>query len=269
MGRSSGMANGLKKLIWGGVLGVFSAACGGGTPARAAAAPPVCPFEIPLSAPPFMLERDVRVLPEGQALRVLAIGSSSTAGFGASGPKTAYPAQLAARLAAALAPRPVAVTNGGISGETAPATLKRLKTAMAAADPPQLVIWQVGTNDAIFGGKPDRLAAMVEEGLDAIAAAGATAILVDQQYFPGTLNRPRYEAFVAAVGEVAAARKVALVPRYAIMKQWAALDRSAYGALLAWDRFHMSDKGYACLADLLAAGILAPQPAPEGSAAAR
>lgn len=236
-------------------------------PASAPTTAPMCPFEIPATAPPFTLDGSVRDLKEGEPLRILAIGSSSTAGFGASSPARAYPAQLAARLSTALAPRPVEVVNGGISGESAPATLARLKAALAGPSPPQIVIWQVGTNDILFGGTPEGLRQRVEDGLAAIAEAKAVAIVIDQQYFPAIMDLKRYETFVAAVDGPAAARKVALLPRYQLMKEWAVANPKAYGAILAFDRFHMGDRGYACLADLLAAGILAPPAAAEPAAA--
>lgn len=245
---------------------VLAGAVSGGA-AFGAPRPAVCPFEIPPEHPPFVLARNVDALTPGEPLRILAIGSSSTQGFGASRPANAYPAQLATRLQAALAPRPVEVVNAGVGGESSPTTLKRLRAALAAPQPPHLVIWQVGTNDVLFGGTPARLEAVVGEGLAAISAAKASAIVIDQQYYPGILDLPRYETFVAAVDGTAAAGKVPLVPRYALMKDWAATNKTAFGALLAWDRFHMSDQGYACLADLLAAGILARPPSSAEAAA--
>ncbi|MEP9347988.1 SGNH/GDSL hydrolase family protein [Xanthobacter sp. KR7-225] len=233
-------------------------------PAAAQASDPhasQCPFEVPASAPPFTLPRAVGAIGAGAPLRILAIGSSSTAGFGASGSGQAYPAQLAGRLSAALAPRAVAVTNAGVSGETGPATLRRLEAAMAAPEPPQIVIWQVGTNDVLFGGTPAGLEALVVRGLDAVLSAGGVPIIVDQQYFRGILNLAHYEAFVAAVHRAAAARGAALLGRYAVMKHWALAAPGAFETIMALDRFHMGDRGYACLADLLAAGILANPPA--------
>lgn len=229
----------------------------------------LCPFEIPADAPPFALPREVAAIGAGGPLHILAIGSSSTAGFGASGNALAYPAQLAARLSAALAPRSVIVTNAGVSGETGPATLRRLETALAAPEPPQIVIWQVGTNDVLFGGNPAGLEALVARGLDAVIGSGAVPIVVDQQYFRAILSLGHYEAFVEAVRRAAAARDAALLDRYAIMKHWAQAAPQAFNSIMALDRFHMGDRGYACLADLIAAGILASPPAPPPPAPAK
>lgn len=206
----------------------------------------------------------------GRPVAILAIGSSSTAGIGASDRRTtSFPAVLAHRLVEAWGEDTVEVTNAGVSGESAPATVKRLKAFLAGSDRPHLVIWQVGTNDVLFGGRPDGLRALVGEGLDAAAAAGVPVIVVDQQYFPTVLDRAGYEAFVAAVGEAAAAHGTPLVSRYAMMKRWAADDPEGFAAALSWDRFHMSDQGYACLggavADMVLGAVRAAPAAPAGA----
>lgn len=207
-------------------------------------------------APPLVMESGVKALKEGRPVRILAIGSSSTAGVGATRPEANYPSQLARRLVEAWGEGTVEIVNAGVSGESAPATLRRLKAFLAAPPVPDLVIWQVGTNDVIFGGDPARLHQLVADGLDAIAAAGAAALVIDQQYFPAILDLDRYEAFVAAVGDAAEVRRVSLLPRYVMMKQWAAQDPVSFRATLSWDRFHLNDAGYACLAELIAPAIL-------------
>ncbi|MCG5237522.1 SGNH/GDSL hydrolase family protein [Xanthobacter oligotrophicus] len=231
-----------------------------------------CPSDV-RPAPPLALAQAAKVRAEGRPLRILAIGSSTTAGAGASRTATNYPSQLALRLEAALGEGSVEITNAGVNGESAPATLRRLEAFLKTPPVPDLVLWQVGTNDVIFGGDPVRLKQLVGEGLDAIAAAGAAVLVIDQQYYPAILNLDRYESFVAAVGAAASERGATLLPRYLMMKQWAAQDPAGLRATLAWDHFHSNDKGYACLADLLAPAIVAamavPAAAPQGPSQAK
>ncbi|MDI4657673.1 SGNH/GDSL hydrolase family protein [Xanthobacter autotrophicus] len=230
-----------------------------------------CPDDV-RPAPPLVLTQAAKARAEGRPLRILAIGSSTTVGTGASSTATNYPSQLARRLDAALGEGRVEITNAGINGESAPATLSRLELFLQAPPLPDLVLWQVGTNDVIFGGDPARLKQLVGKGLDAIAAAGAAALVIDQQYYPAILDLDRYESFVAAVGAAASERGAPLLPRYLMMKQWAAQDPAGLRATLAWDRFHPNDRGYACLADLLAPAIVAAMAvdasAPQGPAPA-
>ncbi len=208
-------------------------------------------------SPALSMPAGARALREGQPLRILAIGSSTTAGVGASSGDTNYPSQLARRLTAALGEGRVVMVNAGVSGETGPSTLARLQSLVQTQPAPHLVLWQVGTNDVIFGGDPARLRATVADGLAAIAASGAAVVVIDQQYFPGINDLGRYEAFVAAVNAAASARGVPLLRRYAMMKQWAAEDPKGFRGTLSWDSFHMNDAGYTCLADALAPAIIA------------
>lgn len=226
-----------------------------------------CP-EAARPRPPLAADIRARATAEKRPFSILAIGSSTTAGVGASRPERTFPAQLAGRLVQAWGAGSVEVTNAGVSGESSPATLKRLEAFMAAEPRPDLVIWQVGTNDVIFFGSPENLGRSVGRGLDAIHAAGSAAIVIDQQFYPGIVNQKTYEGFVSAVGTAAAARAVPLLPRYAMMKQWAHDDPAGYRALLAWDNFHMSDAGYACLGQLLADAILAVDAPVQGRSAA-
>src|SRR5579863_8271935 len=65
-------------------------------------------------------------------VRIIAFGSSSTAGVGASSPSASYPARLQADLTAAWpAPQSVVVLNRGIGGEDADAMALRLPSVIA------------------------------------------------------------------------------------------------------------------------------------------
>ena len=70
---------------------------------------------------------------------MMAIGSSSTVGVGASSPAKTYPAQLEAILEKTFKTRDVVVTNRGVSGELAAATAERLKSDIPH-DQPDLVL---------------------------------------------------------------------------------------------------------------------------------
>ena len=90
----------------------------------------------------------------GQALRathsakVLAIGSSSTAGVGASSPSHTYVARLEINLESTLKGADFEVIGHGLSGEVAQGAADRMKREVEEVKP-DLVIWQVGTNDAL------------------------------------------------------------------------------------------------------------------------
>ncbi|MGP9818482.1 SGNH/GDSL hydrolase family protein [Salinarimonas sp. NSM] len=207
----------------------------------------------------------------GRGWRVLAIGSSSTFGTGAKSPLHAYPARLEALLRAHAPHGDVTVVNAGVPGETADATLDRL-AGLVAADRFDLVIWQVGTNDALRGVPEAELAGRLDRGVATARDAGVPLLVVDPQYFPGIPDRAAYERTVALVSDLAGARGVAVLRRYDVMRAWAERVDDRLAAMLAGDRFHMSDAGYACLAELIADALVADEaqrsPAPEVDRAA-
>ena len=137
----------------------------------------------------------------GRWLDILAIGSSSTEGIGASSPTNAYPARLEDELSKQYGVD-VDVKNAGIGGELAVKTLQRLKSALKSGWA-QLVIWQVGANDAIVGVNEALFRATVESGVAAARAAGVPLVLIDPQFTLTSPDAARYERYVAIVDEVA------------------------------------------------------------------
>ena len=216
-----------------------------------------CPFarsDLPkVSALPTL----AKGLASRRPLRIVAIGSSSTEGIGASSRVRAYPAQLESDLRRTWPGARIEVANAGIGGETVEQTLVRLARIVNDAAKPDLLLWQVGTNDAVKGGDPARFRSQLEEGVATARAAQVPVVLIDQQYFPKIDDVARYERYVGIVGSVAQANGLPVLSRYRLMHGWAASDPALYAAMLSGDGFHMSDQGYACLARTLAATITA------------
>lgn len=159
------------------------------------------------------------------------------------------------------------MVNAGRGGETAIQTVERLE-AVLKAQSFDLVIWQVGTNDAVTGVDEAQFRALLERGVSAAEGAGTPIILLDQQYFPTIKDLARYERFVGAVGAVGDKRRVSVFSRYALMKGWNSHSPNELRAMLAADGFHMGDRGYDCLADSMADAIhrLTAQPVAEARA---
>src|SRR3984885_7915829 len=146
--------------------------------------------------PPKGAPRSVGSLPHvahklaaGEPVVIVAFGSSSTQGYGASSPEFAYPNRLAAQLQRKYPTANITVVNRGHGGEDAPEMMKRLQTEVIDAKP-DLVIWQVGTNAVLRNLDPDDTAQMVQDGVGRIQAMGADVVLVDPQYSPRVTEHP-------------------------------------------------------------------------------
>ncbi len=192
-------------------------------------------------------------LAAGKKLTILAFGSSSTEGSGASDPAHAYPAQLEARLRAAFPGHEVQVLNRGKGGQEVAEMLARLEGDVLAAHP-TLVIWQAGANAVLRGMAPEQFSAAMALGIARIRASGAELVLMDSQRAPRILSAPNWERFDAALGQLSLDSQVPLFSRATLMRAWAEAGTPS-DAMLGPDGLHHNDRGYACLAEALARSL--------------
>jgi lysophospholipase L1-like esterase len=192
----------------------------------------------------------------GQPVVIIAFGSSSTAGYGATAPEFNYPNRLAAQLRRQYPTADISVINAGKGGEDAPEMMKRLQTAVIDMRP-DLVIWQVGTNAVLRNLDPDETAKLVADGIGRIQAVGADVVLIDPQYSP-RVNEHAESAgkMMKLLTKTAELRKVGIFPRFAVMKDWHEKQAIPIENFVISDGLHMSDWGYACFAQLLGDDII-------------
>lgn len=193
----------------------------------------------------------------GQPVVIVAFGSSSTAGFGASSPEFNYPNRLAAQLRRHYPTADITVVNAGVGGEDAPEMMMRLQKEVIDVHP-DMVIWQVGTNAVLRNLDPGETAKVVEDGIARIQAAGGTDIvLVDPQYSPAVNQRAESAGkMVKLLGKVAELRHVGIFPRFEVMRQWHETQSLPVESFVIADGLHMNDWGYACFAQLLGDDII-------------
>lgn len=143
---------------------------------------------------------------EGGAVRVAVLGDSLTAGLGLSASQ-AFPA----RLQAALRARGlnVRVANAGVSGDTTAGGLARLDWTLAGR--PQLVIVELGGNDALRGLPPAEAYANLDAILTRLQKAGVQALLAGMRA-PRNLGSQYYNSFNAIYPRLARKHKVPLYP---------------------------------------------------------
>ena len=134
------------------------------------------------------LTRTGRLLAAGLPIRIVAIGSSSTAGAGASSPDASYPSRLAAELADRFPDHEITVLNRGVNGEEASDMLARFETTVIA-ERPDLVLWQVGTNTVLRDNPVAPTSSLIEKGIMQLKAAGADVILIDPQFAPKVIAK--------------------------------------------------------------------------------
>jgi acyl-CoA thioesterase-1 len=188
-------------------------------------------------------------------LRIIAFGSSSTEGVGASSPAATYPSRLQTALTAALpAHQDVVVLNRGIGGEDADDMARRLPEVIA--ENPDLIIWQTGSNDPLRDVPLDRFMQETVAGVQAIRAAHIDLMLMEPQLCHALDDRPatvRYRDALRAIGE---RMGVTVIRRYDMMRGWLNDGSLTPLQMLSPDGLHMADSGYAKLAGAIAVDIL-------------
>ena len=196
-----------------------------------------------------------RQLAIGAPLRIVAFGSSSTEGIGASSPANAYPARLQTDLRTKLHGVEVTVINRGIGGEHVDDMLARLDRDVIGPEP-QLVIWQTGSNDPLRGVSLDHFREATLEGLRRIRDAGIDVVLMEPQWCPKLESTPGANRFRDAVRDIGAELDVPVIRRADLMHGWVRDGKVTSKQLFASDGLHMADRGYALLAAAAAESIL-------------
>lgn len=140
------------------------------------------------------------------AATILVLGDSLTAGHGLDG-RDAFPSRLEAAL------RDVAldvrVINGGVSGDTTAGGLARLDWSMR--DKPDLVIVELGANDALRGLDPAATYRNLDRIVARIRARGARVLLAGMRA-PPNMGAEYGNEFNAVFPELARQHNIAFYP---------------------------------------------------------
>jgi acyl-CoA thioesterase-1 len=193
-------------------------------------------------------------LRRGDELVIVAIGSSSTSGVGASDRAHAYPARLESELDRRWTGHRVRVINKGIGGEDAEQMVARFERDVLSYNP-DLVIWQAGTNMMLRNATKDSLVPLLRAGISRLRDEQIDIVLMDPQYAPKVTDVPNHPEFVATIAEVAQEQRIGLFHRFALMRDWLDTKTFAVKDVIAPDQLHMTDVSYVCVARALAAGI--------------
>ena len=229
------------------------------TQLTSASAPPAAPRSATCSVATdqarldFPLSRMAPLLAGGQPIKIVALGSSSTRGVGASTPAASYPRRLAEELVRRFPGHKFTILNRGVNGEDVGNMLARLDTVIR--DKPDLVLWQIGTNSVLDGKAVQPQGSLLREGLARLKATGVDLVLIDPQYAPKVITKRNADAMVSLIAATAKAEHVSLFHRFDLMRHWRETERLPFKAFVSRDGLHMNDWSYACLAKTLGVAI--------------
>jgi acyl-CoA thioesterase I len=176
--------------------------------------------------------------PTAEERVIVAFGDSLTAGLGVDAGRT-YPALLGERLKRE--GYDYRVINAGVSGDTTAGGLRRVDWALRLK--PEIVILELGVNDALRGQKLTAVRANLDQLVSRFQAAGARVLVAGMRLPPNYGDRYA-EDFRRLYGDVARARNAPLMPFF--------LDGvGAVAHLNQADGIHPTAEGYAIVVDHL------------------
>jgi lysophospholipase L1-like esterase len=210
------------------------------------------PHELTRLSQPLL--QTARRLANLEPVTIVAIGSSSTAGAGASTPKASYPSRLAVELKERFPGRPITVINRGVNGEEARDMLARFPQDVIA-EKPDLVLWQVGTNAVLRDDPLAPTSPIILDGARQIKDIGADVVMVDPQFVPRMIAKPEADTMVKLISAAAKEANVDLFQRFATIRYWHEAEHLPFAAFTTPDNLHMNDWGYHCFAKLIGAAI--------------
>jgi len=231
-----------------------------------AAAKPQCMVSAAAVSAGHWFARTAARLSERKPLKIVAIGSSSTFGIGASSSSAAYPARLEALLKERFPDASVKVLNRGVNGEDAAEMLVRFDRDVIDAKP-DLILWQVGTNAVLHNPEIAGQASLIRLGIERLKATGADVVLIDPQYAPAVIARPHARRMVELIRAEAHEEGAGLLRRFALMRSWYESRHMTFADFVAPDGLHLNDWSYDCIARQLAGAISAATTKPATTAA--
>jgi acyl-CoA thioesterase I len=203
-----------------------------------------------------------RALHERDEVNIVAIGSSSTEGDGASSSASSYPSRLGIALAARFPTSKINVLNLGVGGQEAPDEAARFKRDVLA-NKPALVIWQIGTNAAWKDYFLDDVRAAILRGLDHLSRTGADVVLMNLQFAPALLNQQENPTsatrqMLDIIAAIVRDTGTALFRRFEIMHYWHVERDIPFDQMISnfdgnW--LHQNDWSYNCTAAALCDGL--------------
>jgi lysophospholipase L1-like esterase len=194
-------------------------------------------------------------LTHGRPLTIVAIGSSSTQGVGASSPDASYPSRLQALLRARFPGTVIRVVNRGVGGEEEVDMLARFERDVIS-EKPDLVLWQVASNAVMNNRRLSMEEALLRRGIARLKQTGADVLLIDPQYTPAVIASSVAVPMVDLISAEARRQHIGVFHRFDLMKNWREKQHMPFTAFAIADGVHMNDWSYDCFARNLAVAIV-------------
>ena len=211
----------------------------------------VPPHEIAAPAP---LPTTVTKLQAGKKLRILAMGNAAVQSPDRKAGRSSDSSQFASLLGKVLKDVKIDVINRGVSGETVATSAQRLLSE-AALTRPDLVLWQLGTSEAVLRVPVEQFVDTVRNTVRKLRDNNIDVVLVGLQYTPQFARDEHYFAMRKALHELAVSEQLVHVRRYHVMEFIARTKASMH--VKPDTEFSMDELGPQCMAEHVAQALIA------------
>ena len=235
-----------------------------GSPPAASDGPAPTPISKDCQTPGVNISGDLPLPNVMTALRVRKTIKIMTFGASSKGGKTAsegYQQVMETVLEKAIPGVDVQIINRGVSGELARDAATRMKAEVALTKP-DLMLWQVGTHDALMHVPVEEFRTTIAETLDWLRQRNIDVVMVGLHYLRAMARDPHYQSVRKTLRETVEAKKVLWIGRYEAMQVIEQAKRAAGGT--SPNEFAITEAGYSCLSEYvvraLTTGAFARQP---------
>jgi acyl-CoA thioesterase I len=190
------------------------------------------------------LPNTLAALRDRKVIKILTIGASASVGMDAA--TGTYQDAIEEMLEKTISGLDVQIIDRGISGELARDAAERMKTEVALTEP-DLVLWQVGTNDALAQIPVEEFSRTVTDAIQWLKERHLDVALVGLQYIRNMRNDPHYQAIRAVLTHITETEKILRISRYEAMEVMEQMRQRADEAPL--NAFALTEEGYSCMAE--------------------
>ena len=208
--------------------------------------PKACRVPLAVFVDEAKLPHAAKRIAKDRRLVVVALGSSSTLGSGASAPAAAWPIRLEADLRRRLPGIDVTVHNRGQARDDAENMLRRLPADLTALKP-DIVIWETGTAEAMRHREVELFSEHLQSGIESVIQTGADVMLVTPQYSRETARLIAYQPYIDAMNSIGMRREVLLFPRFEVMRHWVESGQMQLDNVTPAQATATADRVYDCL----------------------
>lgn len=194
------------------------------------------------------LPNTLNALRDRKIIRILSIGATASTGREDG---SDFQSIIESTLEKTLPGLDVQIIDRGVSGELARDAAKRMKPEVAMTEP-NLVLWQVGTNDASARIPVDEFRASLVEGIRWLKEHDIDVVLVGLHYVRPLRKDQHYQAVRLALSQIADEEKVLLVKRYEVMEMIQHMKNGTPP-----NEFALTEAGYSCMAEYVVRAITA------------